>query len=298
MSYRLIPFFRGALGLNTRVAPSRLTVDPETGLCELAEAVNVDIDLSRRISRRPGAKETDCTIPSHSLYSVLETTLFVSESKLCRLEGDGPEYSHTVLTALDSNARMSYLHVNSKVYFSNGEDLGIYDIDEGTAGAWEVGEYVGPRTDREFLSPPPGNFLEFYIGRIMIANGKFVWHTEPFAFNMVDYSQNFFGFPSNINMLRAVADGLYVGTHTGIYFVRGNFDSNFLVSSARVVEGTDVVYRKDEGQRDIVCTTTEGVLMLGVGGKVQNLTLERIEYPVQTRGTAYIYQDKYVVMME
>jgi hypothetical protein len=306
MAYKYIKFFRGALGLNTRAGPARLITDRETGLCELAQAVNVDVDAFRRISRRPGAKATACDVPAHSIYSILDTTLFVSDYQLCKLEDD---YSYTVLATLDSDARMSFLYLNDLIYFSNGVDKGIYSITENDIYEWEAGEYFGPRTDREFLSPPPGEILEFYHGRIHIAEGSVLWFTEPFGYNWVDYSENYYVLPSRITMLRAIDDGLYIGTTTGVHFLRGDASGLLQVSAGHVVRGTDVLCHKEDIQTDLVegirhsgpcviCASSEGILFLGRDGYVKNLTGKRIEYPVQSQGAAYVYEGKYVVIME
>jgi len=306
MAYKYIKFFRGALGLNTRAGPSRLIADQDTGLCELAQAINVDVDSFRRISRRSGAAATACTVPAHSLYSVLQTTLFVSDFSLCRLEDD---YSHTVLASLDSNYRMSYLYLNGLIYFSNGTDKGIYSMPEGTVHEWEAGEYIGPRTDREFLSPPPGEILEFHNGRIHIAEGSVLWFTEPFGYNWVDYSENYYVLPSRITMLRSIEGGMYIGTETSLHFLQSDPPQLIHISNENVIRGTDVLCDKDDVQLDliegirhtgpcVICASNQGILFLGQNGFTRNLTVRRIEYPVQSEGAAYIYQGKYVVIME
>jgi len=306
MGYEQINFFRGALGLNTRAAPSRLVADPETGMCELAQAINVDVDQFYRICRRPGAKGTICSVSAHSLFTALNHTVFVSGTDLCRLEND---YNHTVLANLTSESRMSYLHLPDMIFFSNGQDKGVIDLDTWSVHPWEAGTYHGPRTDREFHSPPPGQLLEIYLGRIFIAANDVVWYTEPYAYHWVDYSENFLVQSSWVTMLRAVNGGMFIGTTTGLFFLQGNFERLDRISSAAVVIGTDVLCEKDDLQRDlvegirqtgpgIICTSNEGILFLGEGGFVRNLTKDRLEYPVQNEGTAYISEGKYVVIME
>jgi len=49
-----ITVFSGATGINNIVDPVRLKFDPDTGIGELAEAVNVVIDQTGRISRKHG----------------------------------------------------------------------------------------------------------------------------------------------------------------------------------------------------------------------------------------------------
>ena len=49
--------FRGVSGLNNKIDPLRHRYSTETGIGELAEAVNCDIDDSGMISRRSGQTE-------------------------------------------------------------------------------------------------------------------------------------------------------------------------------------------------------------------------------------------------
>lgn len=303
-----VMIFRGAMGLNTRNDPARLRMDTETGLCELAEAVNVDVDNSYRINRRPGMQATACTSPVHSLFSVMGTTLCVSESSLCRVESDFT--LATIRSGLTPGARMRYVQVGNQVYYANGHENGIYDLDSQTNSAWVAGDYYGPRTNRTFSDPPVGHLLEYFNGHIFIGDGQALWHTEPFSYDRVDFSQNFSWFPARLTMARAIPDGLIVSTTQELYVLSGAGPQDFQkyrLATYPTIEGTDVVCDTEDMDPDIssslrgqgvIFATTKGICLAGSGGAFYNLTKKRIDYPAQSRGTAYIYRGKYVVIME
>lgn len=303
-----VPLFRGALGLNTRADPTRLQHDLDSGMCELAEAVNVDVTDTRRVSRRPGSKATACTSSVHSLFSVPGTTLCVNGTNLCRLESD---FSLTTLRSdLTSGARMSFAQAGDRIFYANGYENGVYSLTSQADAAWVAGSYYGPRTNRTFDDPPVGSLLEHYNGHVFIADGNVLWHTEPFGYDRVDFSQNFFWFPFDLTMVRAVPDGLVVSTTQELYLLSGQGPQEFrkmTLAAYPAIKGTDVVCDTEDMDPEIsrylrgqgvIFATTRGICLAGSEGSFHNLTKQRIDYPVQSRGTAYIYRGKYVVIME
>ena len=112
----------GGTGLNTVVDPIRLPFDRETGISDLAVAVNVTVDETGFISRRDGflkVRDED----SHSLFCDGGDCLFISGDTLYRLL---PDYSvETVRTGLSQGNRMAYTQVNDDIYYSNGVESGI-----------------------------------------------------------------------------------------------------------------------------------------------------------------------------
>lgn len=305
---KFVPLFRGALGLNMRADPARLK--QKDGFVELAEAVNVDITDSYRISRRPGRLSTAIASPSHSMFSALGTTLFVSGTELYRLD-PGPTATQ-VKTGLTDGARLRAALVNNQIFFLNGYERGIFDLPSQSVQDWIAGTYYGPRTNRTFESPPSGHNLELYNGRIFIALDNILWFTEPFGYGWVDYSQNLIPLDSRITMVRGVTGGLYVSTLQATYFFSGAGPEDFQkrrVATYPVIEGTDVECDAEDlgasdmevpvaGMTGIICTTTQGICFAGPEGYFRNLTKETIYYPLQTIGTAYIYRGKYVVCLE
>lgn len=120
--------YAGFTGLRNNVASERLAPT------DLDAAVNVDLDMSGRLSRRAGFTSLVSGTRVHSLWANEAETLclYVANGTLYRYPG-----AVVVATGVGHNP-MSYCQVNNMVYFSNGEDTGVYDITAGVARAWGI----------------------------------------------------------------------------------------------------------------------------------------------------------------
>lgn len=114
-------------GLRSDVSPERFAMG------DLAVALNVDIDKSGRLARRDGYTRQRASA-HRSLWSddMQEICLFVSGGQLNRLHSD---YTAQALGPLiDVDHPMSYHRVSDRVYFSNGQDIGI--LENGAIRSW------------------------------------------------------------------------------------------------------------------------------------------------------------------
>lgn len=85
----------------------------------------------------------------------------------------------------------------------------------------------GPACRTQFCTPlPPGDLIEVYGGELYSASGNILWHSETFQFGLCRPSKNFFIFPSEITLLKATTDGIYVGSDA-IYFLAGTGPGDF-----------------------------------------------------------------------
>lgn len=70
---------------------------------------------------------------------------------------------------------------------------------------------AGVELRTEFLSAPPfGTALAYYNDRIFIARGKVVEFTEASDYDHVDRRKNYYAFNSDVSLIAAATDGLYV----------------------------------------------------------------------------------------
>lgn len=301
-------FFRGTTGLNTKVSPVRLKYDPETGMQELAEAVNVDIDQTGRVSRRKGMRKILTKTAPHSFWNIQnqQACYFVSEGTLYRMT---PGNIVGLKTGLD-NGSACYCEVGIDVYFNNGTDLG--KLKEGHAWEdWAQTPYVGPDTTREYSGPPLGSKMCHYNGRIYVAQGEFVLCSEPFNYGCFDQGRNFLPLSgSQIIDMVVVTGGIYISTNEGIYFAGG---PDFLEMDLRkvvhkpVVPGTmtqidsGVVGSEAAGLGAIF--TVQGIgVVLGTGsGQVSYLTKDRLNFGNFQYGFAAVNlenDNEYICLME
>jgi hypothetical protein len=299
--------FRFCKGLNTVQMPRWLAYNPGTGEYEAAELVNVVVDDTGGILRRDGYSLA-LGGSWHSLWADGDDVLAVAGADLVRVRTDNS--TETLVTGLTAGARVSFTRVGGWVFWANGFEHGV--LENGAPGAW--GGRTWPYADdvREMISPPVGHLVEYFSGRVFIAVDDFVCGTEPGGFyHFVDNVSGWLiPFGGRVGMLRAVEGGLYVGTDRGIWFLKALDAGNFSyqeVSGSPVCPGTDVpvdptltprVGGMSVSGRGVLWTGRDGIFFGGAGGQIANVTNGRVTFPAGGRGTACIYNGRYVAVME
>ena len=288
------------LGLNNKVDPVRIKFDPESGISELAVAVDIDIDSSGRISRRKGYERV-LSGAGHSLFPYNNICFVVVDSSLTILYLDFS--TKTLLQVTDS--RMSYCAVGTRVYFANGYEKGY--IENEVVYPWEKGTYVGRDTTKELYDPPIGQLLEVWNGRMFVAQEDALWYSERFNYHAFAFGENYVSFPGRLRMVRAVKDGLFVSTEKETYFLGGMTPTSFAqlkVADYPAILGTDILVdgRKLRGgeivDRVVMWTSTEGICIGGPGGMFENLTERKLVYPSANVGAGVCIDDRYVCLLK
>jgi hypothetical protein len=308
---KLFPLFRGTVGLNNRIDPARIRFDQETFIQELAVAVNVVVDDSYRLTRRKGYAATSITSSCHSLFPYRSVCMAVVGSNLCVLD-DG--LNSTTIATVNPDAHMSYETVSKLVYYCNGYDNGIINLNTMSRSNWsKVDEdYIGPLTSRQFFSPDVGYLVAYYKGRfyvITVDQGfPVVWYTEPNSQHWVDFAQNYLPFESRVRMFRPLRDGIFVSTESETFFLLGEEPisgfEHVHVSDYPAIEGTDVIVpgsRIRDGRiigEAVIWTTEQGICMGASGGYFDNLTADKIKLTSGfNRGSAVYYDGTYTVTL-
>lgn len=298
-----IPIFRGTTGLNTKLYPTRLSFNPETGIQDLSIAVNIDIDDSGMPERRKGHTLTSLTGDCHSLFCDKGECLFVKDDGLFIFHSD---YSSTGIRNVTKDVRMDYVQTSEGIYYLNGYERGR--VLASISYAWDVGDYVGPETTKTFSNPPTGHLLELYNGRMFIAKDDVVWYSEPFAYGAFNLAKNYIQFSSKIKMLKAVVDGLYVSDSKAIYFHKGGFPAEFQqikVADYPAIEGTAVkgsgsrVGLEEKIQGNVILLGAEkGLCIATPGGSFINLTERKINIPPAQFGAGLYRDGRYICLLE
>jgi hypothetical protein len=298
-----ITWLKGSRGLNNRIHPLRVTVDPETGIQDLAIAYNIDHDATGRISRRRGWEATAITASCHSLWCDGIDCLFVTGDALCVL---GSDFTYNLIRQVTEDARMSYARVENRVYYANGSEVGF--VMNGLSYSWELPPIIpGPSTERVFTGPPIGSLLAYYRGRMYVVSGRVAWYSEPFGIHLFDPPRNFVAFESGVRMIRPVKEGIFIGTDTNTLFLRGTEPKEFMyekIATYPPIEGTDVeIDASKVGDGSIrgiavVWTSEEGICLGTEEGKMINLTERRLVYPKSIRGAGLYLGDRYLSVLE
>lgn len=294
-------------GIKNTVSPERLREG------ELEAAVNVDIDDAGQLRRRRGYQQRDAS-HHHSAETISGRTFVVRDGVLGTL---GMNFTFTSLVEVGLDP-LSYTAVGDTVYFGSRTASG--KIVNGVAQAWgaEVspGQWISPvmrPTDtlgaiagRMLGAVPMATEIEHYKGRIYLANERLLWATELYLYDLVDKTKNFIQFENDITMVRAVDDGLYVGTTAQLFFLSGILAKGLertLIVDSPVIRGSavwaptaDVHPQAKNGPvpegNSPVFMTGDGICVGLNGGQVYNLTRGRVVFPGAERAAALYRSDQ------
>jgi hypothetical protein len=214
-------------GLKNTVTPERLKPT------ELWVGKNIDLDDAGQARRRRGFRKAS-NGSWHSLYS--DPSGLVVGVKDDVLGIVRPDWSHDPLLPNVGDEPLDFVRVGSDLYFSSLLTSGRLNAPTGQVFPWgQIGgdsqwvspvvhptPTLGPVRGRLLGKPPMANCLTYYNGRIYMGCGRLLWATDLWLYNLVDKTRTFFQFESDITMLDTVADGVYVGTESGVYFLSGN----------------------------------------------------------------------------
>lgn len=295
-------------GIKNTVSSERL--GPE----DLERALNIDLDDSGQVRRRRGFALKDSS-RWHSVRGPLAgKTYGVKDGVLGIIR---PDYSFFSLGVPVGDVAVCYAEIANDVYFS-GPLSGVIHTDE-TVGDWGAtdgqGTWLSPvLTPTDTLGeisgqllgdPPRATSIEPYKGRIYLAQGKTQWATELYRYHYVDRTRGFTQYEHDITLQMAVADGMYIGTTGGLYFIQGVFGSFKLTQlvddpvlpGSGVWVPTDLVHPQARNQAvptgiAAVMMTTAGILAGFDGGTCYNLTQGRVVFPIGISAAALFRQDQ------
>lgn len=299
-----ITIFRGATGINNKIDPTRLMFDPETGVTDLASAVNVDVDDTGRVMRRDGYVLSAAGAFA-DLYSMGAYALATKDGYIGTL---GADYTFTPLAAVTPGAKVCYASIGSQAFYMNGYEKGI--ITDGVHAPWTAGSYVGPETNKTFEDPPLGHLLMLFNGHMWVAQSvggyHMVHHSHRFAYSWFDFASNRMPFPGRVVMMAPVADGFYIGSGGKVYFLQGAIPREMAireVATCGVYEGSAVrapAYKLglDMPGEGIVWGSPEGVWFGADGGMVFNLTEKSLILPDGSRAVGFYSGEKFFCMVE
>ena len=299
---------------------------------ELSRAVNVDIDDSGRLVSRRGYTRK---VPGvfHSLYNTIEgVVLGVKDGTLGIIN---PDFTFTNLRAgigvnlAAGDLGLAYEQIKRTIYFTSRTDSGKIDLDALTCSPWGDPQDIwlspvvnptptlAPIAGRLLGAPPLATTLAYFNGRLYLGQGPTLWFTELYLYDLVDRTKTFVQFEGDIVMIGVVADGFYVGTTEGVWFLTPSqayrpeqaygllkrvrvMDSPVIPGSMVYIPGElanppQVGTEPDtEMQVAISFLTTNGFCAGNDGGKCYNLTESKFFFPTMvSAAAAFRRQDGY-----
>jgi hypothetical protein len=158
--------------------------------------------------------------------------LFVQGTDLKKLMAD---YSASVVRSAVGEARMSYVGVQDRIYYTNSSVIAY--VKDGVS-------YEFPEPNQTFKSRmKAGQLIEWFNGRLYVARGGVLWYSDSMYPGVTDERRNFKNLGGYITMLRAVIDGLYVSNGRKTFFLPGLDPGEMSlqeVSDEPVIFGTDM----------------------------------------------------------
>jgi hypothetical protein len=208
------------------------------------------------------------------------------------------------VSAIPANAAA----VTARVYVSdhNGGDVLYWamDIAMPATGTYLVGAGTrGKPLETQWLEPlPPGQLLEVFATRLIVARGATLFWSEPLYYGLTHLSKNYASFGGEVTLLKAVAEGegsagMFIATDTTTYFVSDANPKNWARMKRYphgAVAGTGVtvsgsVFNVEYTGTVAFWLATNGVFCLGLpGGTVLPLTDRTLALPGFERGASLL----------
>ena len=294
-----VPIFRGSSGLNTTVDPVRIGFNAETGVADMAIAVNIVHDKTGRPSRRPGYIQLQAGA-FHSLFCNGGECIVGQDNLLYLVNLD---FSLSGIRSGLSGTWIDFVQVGPDIYYCNGVENGI--VRSKQSFPWPTDTYVGPETTRQFFPAPIGQHLATYMGHMFIAEGVILWYSEPYAYGLYDKARNFVQFQSRIILVEPVEDGIYVSDKKNIWFISGDKPKDYKahkLTSYPALEWSAAIDRIEVAKQGydmpglgVLFASTKGAMLGLPGGRLINLTENKVVYPpLGSRGAGLIKGDNFI----
>jgi hypothetical protein len=290
-------------GLRNNVRPERLALN------EFELAKNVDIDDAEQVSRRRGYV-LKLAGNFHSIFTAIRgVTYGVKDGSFGIIN---PNFTFRSLQGDAGSRPFAYVELANVLYFSSATNSYQLNMDTEVVSPWGAitsegiwyspvaipTDTLGKVAGKLLGAPPNGEYLAEHNGRIYIGYGRTIWATELFYPNYVDKTRTFLHFEHDVGGIADVADGLFVGTTKGIYFLSGEFGQmqRRMVSPYGIVPGSMVRVAADRlnpevangAKRAVMMMTTDGVCVGLDSGQFTNLSGGRFEFPQAESATAML----------
>ena len=140
---------------------------------------------------------------------------------------------------------------------------------------------------------PGGSEIAYSNGRVFIAKGNMVWYSEPMWYGQTNPSHNFWQFTSNITILLALDDGIFVVADETYFIPTGKPEEATLESVDPVagIPGTGLVVKAEHFGLDTVGDvaywfTPRGAVLGLPDGSIKFLSETRLSVPQVSSGAS------------
>ena len=184
---------------------------PMTGL---SEAVNVNIRRDGTVYSRPAWDSVLSGSRGHDLFRHADRTFCVLDGDLVELDPDG------ATTLMADVERVNWTVLNDEPVFCTR--AAVYRID-GPNVAQISGVSIDEFDLDDVMQPlPGGQWVEYWNGRLVVANGAQLVFSEPLRFGAYNPLTGYIQYPSRIEWVAALEGGIYVGLRDKVMFLAGS----------------------------------------------------------------------------
>jgi hypothetical protein len=266
------------------ISTSDFAADEAKRVRVLTRAENVDIDNNGLARRRAGRTVKFLNEKMHSFFvSPKDSNIayFVLDGSLYRMF---PDYSYVMVAFLASDKRLSYIAFNGELVVSNGAIIGWLDGSVLAQFAPVLGQFEA--------AFPASTYLEFFNGCLVGAKDNIITVSKPYNAEVVDARLCSFPLDSNIRMLAAVEDGLWVSTDTTLGFISGAGSDEFSYQTYGGNIPPDGCFGKrsifkDTEEEKIVYWASDGFYEGRKNGKIINVSQDNVRLPVAAKGRCF-----------
>jgi len=200
-------------GINNKIAPNRPR-QTDTGVTDIVEGVDVDVDDNGFISVRLGQEEIGSN-KSHSVFcgggDCFVAVDGVSDTSIHNIGLDfviGPD----IVFGLTLGEYISWMQVAGKTFFSNGFQKGFF---EGKSYyPWPGNDFKAVDKSKVYSSAPTGKHIAYFNGRAWVAvedgDTGVIYISLLNRLGTFELGKYFFKFGTHIRMMRPVAGGVFV----------------------------------------------------------------------------------------
>ena len=204
------------------------------------------------------------------------------------------------LFGLQQSADPSVSH--TEIYCSTPDGDTLYRAGTTTDTTFDIVDLHGDMIplDHQFVQPcPGGDIVELFAGRLFLASGRYLFYSNPLNYEMFD-AHNYVEFPAEITNVMPVDDGIFI-TADRLYFLEGSDPKLFRqrereiyraakYTAVKIVGGDVILENIPTGMKWLV-VTDKGIVMVGTGGMVFNLTEKTVMIDKAETGAA-IFRSK------
>lgn len=158
---------------------------------------------------------------AYSLINDLGEESAISSIEWIDLAGGG-----ILLSGLQTASDVARMNIYTTT--PNGSELYLHGSRVQAGTATILDQTLSRQATKQYLEPMPGgSIVRFFHGRLYVADGPWLWVSEPFDYGLTSVKSGYMIFDRPITMLEAVEGGIFVGMSDRVVFLQGDGPGGF-----------------------------------------------------------------------